>query len=480
MSELSNEYKLFDMIHGLITIDNLTKLVIEHRYFQRLKYIKQLGSLNFIHKQAVHTRFDHSKGVAYLARTIGKSLQEKHPEITDRELLCLELAGLCHDLGHGAYSHSFDHLLHELKIKSPSKEHEIRSQVIFRHLIEDLRLTNNINFTDDEIKLVQYFIDPKKYIKYLSSYKNLPDDAESSGNKLPVSEEKNQEDEEISYRWGEYQITNTQNKRKRSDYAEESASSETSEINNESLDNCKLITDTVNKKIQKYDLIPFYAGLEQIVNNYIHKVDVDKMDYLLRDATILRFDIVLKNELDIVSMLKRATIVDGNLCYDISDQAVIYDLITRRFLFYTNCYLHPEVNAISCMLSDSLKILDKVINFSKYSLLKTKNDIEEYCKLTDDYILEYLLNTNDYRLTKAKELIFKIINGKDIYKFIGDFDINGSELDNNKYTELPKSVFTDKSNPTNSLPKVLYHRNGIIVPNHLNTNYKRMYYKGDN
>lgn len=37
---------------------------------------------------------------AHLARMIGEELQKKHADkITNEEILCLEVAGLCHDLG---------------------------------------------------------------------------------------------------------------------------------------------------------------------------------------------------------------------------------------------------------------------------------------------------------------------------------------------------------------------------------------------
>lgn len=50
--------------------------------------------------------FDYIHRTSYLARRIGEELQKKispqessELEITKKEILCLEVAGLCHDLG---------------------------------------------------------------------------------------------------------------------------------------------------------------------------------------------------------------------------------------------------------------------------------------------------------------------------------------------------------------------------------------------
>ncbi|MDC1173897.1 hypothetical protein OAT67_00765 [Bacteriovoracaceae bacterium] len=54
-------------IHGSISFNDEEKALIDHRYFQRLRNIKQLGLTYLVYPNAVHSRFAHSIGVMHLA-----------------------------------------------------------------------------------------------------------------------------------------------------------------------------------------------------------------------------------------------------------------------------------------------------------------------------------------------------------------------------------------------------------------------------
>ncbi|XP_072206195.1 deoxynucleoside triphosphate triphosphohydrolase SAMHD1 isoform X2 [Excalfactoria chinensis] len=131
-----------DPIHGHIEIHPLLVRIIDTPQFQRLRYIKQLGGTYFVFPGASHNRFEHSLGVSYLAGCLVRELKERQPEldITQRDILCVEIAGLCHDLGHGPFSHMFDGRFIPLAREGLSWKHETASVEMFEHLIVSNKL----------------------------------------------------------------------------------------------------------------------------------------------------------------------------------------------------------------------------------------------------------------------------------------------------------------------------------------------------
>ncbi|XP_023224762.1 deoxynucleoside triphosphate triphosphohydrolase SAMHD1-like [Centruroides sculpturatus] len=142
-----NTQKIFcDPVHGQISFNALCLKIIDTPEFQRLRFIKQLGFLYTVYPGANNNRFEHSLGVAYLSKKFLLELRNNQPElnITDQEINCVQIAGLCHDLGHGPFSHSWERFMRKCrkKRKDESKpwNHEEVSIKIFDYLVRKYKL----------------------------------------------------------------------------------------------------------------------------------------------------------------------------------------------------------------------------------------------------------------------------------------------------------------------------------------------------
>lgn len=103
-----------DPVYGFISIPSaLVFDVLEHHYFQRLRYIKQLGMTHLVYPGALHTRFHHALGAMHLMSTAIETLCSKGIDITKDEQEALIIAILLHDIGHGPFSHALEHTIVE-------------------------------------------------------------------------------------------------------------------------------------------------------------------------------------------------------------------------------------------------------------------------------------------------------------------------------------------------------------------------------
>lgn len=182
---LSLDYKrIYDSVHHeYVPLTKLACLIIDTPEFQRLKKHYQLGTCHFVFPSAVHTRFEHSIGTYYLCghlldcikkrmspeqqhewlsknTLVTKILGFKSYKLTDYLIELVKIAALCHDLGHGPFSHVFDDVfLKCYDIDHPSLRHEYRSCCILRKIID-----NNPELTklipESSIKFIESLIDP--------------------------------------------------------------------------------------------------------------------------------------------------------------------------------------------------------------------------------------------------------------------------------------------------------------------------------
>ena len=107
---VQNKLKIFnDPIYGFITIPNsLIYDLIEHKFFQRLRRISQMGLSYLVYPGAHHTRFHHALGCMHLMQKAVNVLRFKGVEISEEEEQALYIAILLHDIGHGPFSHAME------------------------------------------------------------------------------------------------------------------------------------------------------------------------------------------------------------------------------------------------------------------------------------------------------------------------------------------------------------------------------------
>ena len=106
----TNKLKIFnDPIYGFITIPNVLIFdLIEHKYFQRLRRITQMGMSYLVYPGAHHTRFHHAIGCMHLMQKAVDVLRFKGVTISTEEENALYVAILLHDIGHGPFSHAME------------------------------------------------------------------------------------------------------------------------------------------------------------------------------------------------------------------------------------------------------------------------------------------------------------------------------------------------------------------------------------
>lgn len=103
-----------DPIYGFITIPNgLIFNLIEHKYFQRLRRISQMGLSYLVYPGAHHTRFHHAIGCVHIMQKAMEKLEQKGVEISSEEKEATLVAILLHDIGHGPFSHAMENSIAE-------------------------------------------------------------------------------------------------------------------------------------------------------------------------------------------------------------------------------------------------------------------------------------------------------------------------------------------------------------------------------
>lgn len=331
--------QIYDSIHSYIKITKVAKHIIDSKEFQRLRYLQQLGTCQYVFPNATHSRFEHSLGTYHLAGRMMEALYKNTPENTIEKILVtipelediyldrkritelVKIAGLCHDLGHGPFSHTFDDVI-LLNYEHPAAIHEIRSCILLEKVIRQNNILSKF-FKQNEIQFISNLINPKK--------------------------------EHIGF-------------------------------------------------------------IYQIISNSFNNLDVDKFDYLSRDA----YSLGLKYSFDFTRIIDDARVINNIICFPQQIYFEIASVFKTRYRLFRQIYNHKAVISIQFMISEIIELLDPILNI-KASL----DDMDAFCELTDQYIFSMLKYLKKNPIEEWKDnieeawVLWTKINERQIYKFIG-------------------------------------------------------------
>ena len=356
--KLNMEHKrIFDDMHDYIMVSNLAILIIDSQPFQRLHKLKQLGACLFVFPDAKGARFEHSLGTYHLARRILRCINTRTkpseiedylksiPELADyykrtynSEFAIIDdylieliaIAGLCHDVGHGPFSHVYDDEFIPTTGKKPSVNdiHEARSGAILEYIIKHNKILSSV-IKPGEIQFMMDCINPK------------------------------------SKHWG---------------------------------------------------------FLYEIISNSRNGIDVDKFEYLCRDARRLN----MSNGFDYTRLVDDVYIVDNTICYypkHVASEAI--KMYHTRYNMHKQVYSHKSVIAAQIMITELMHLLDPILELSS-----AVDDIEKFCELTDEYLMNSVIYLSKpfvvlppehkVLVTQAKKLVDRL-NIHDIYKCMGSY-----------------------------------------------------------
>ena len=155
-----------DPVHTYIHVDHqVIYNLINTKEFQRLRRIKQLGTSGYTFHGGEHSRFSHCLGAYEIARRITKIFDEKYLQTWDNhESLLVMVTALLHDVGHGAYSHSFERLF-------DTDHEEITRQIITSPETEINRVLTQVSpdFPEKVASVINHTYPNKQVVQLISS-----------------------------------------------------------------------------------------------------------------------------------------------------------------------------------------------------------------------------------------------------------------------------------------------------------------------
>ena len=320
-----------DPVHTYIHVDHQVIYdLINTKEFQRLRRIKQLGTSGYTFHGGEHSRFSHCLGAYEIARRITKIFDERYLQTWDNhESLLVMVTALLHDVGHGAYSHSFERLF-------DTDHEEITRQII--------------TSPETEINRALTQVSP--------------------------------------------------------DFPEKVAS---------------VINHTYPNK--------------QVVQLISSQIDVDRMDYLLRDSF---YTGASYGQFDLTRILRVIRPVENGIAFQRNGMHAVEDYVVSRYQMYMQVYFHPASRAMEVLLQNLLKrakfLYEDQKDFFKLTspnllpFFEKRFSLQDYLALDDGVMNTYFQSWMTSPDTILSDLAQRYVNRK-VFKSMIFSEENEKHLD---------------------------------------------------
>ena len=383
---------LKDNVHGTIELHELCAAIVDTQCFQRLRDLKQLGCVYSVFPSASHNRFEHSLGVSYLAGKFAKHLQERQPElqITDKEVVCCQVAGLCHDLGHGVLSHAFDDFVNSMcqqpdtSSTSPAPapdllvSHEQRSLALLDHIIStSVSVQNMMRHYDINAEDIVFIKDLIMGDTHTDSETDLETEDETTDQTAQTVQSVQSAGQ--ACRAHPYRFTGRRNK----------------------------------------------EFLFQIVANKDTGIDVDKFDYLARDALMTG----VGSTFDALRLICCSSVLwygsKLQICFHEKEAWNIYEMFHTRYSLHKRVYKHRVSSVVTRMMVDALVEADKAgfaplvdAGNKPTRISEAISKVAAFAGLSDSVLWELQRSTHP-KFAAARDLLMRVSN-RLLYVFIGE------------------------------------------------------------